>query len=1319
MIEIKVLKIEDPSCFWGRIIRGCGDLTENAEEYEKLQDKMNQLYHGGRKDLEEIKLSTLEEGQVCVVYCKELRCWCRAVVESLMSSANDYLAECFLVDYAKYVNIQAKNVRGAIEAFVKLPYRAKKFRLYGIKPLTLSVDLYEDKAKIIPARRWDSAAIQHFQSIVKASSQTEAKLCAIEEDFFDVQLYVTYKDEKACVNDELVAKNFACCESPRDHKVRLLKNQDTQSCTSRSEASFEKMIKCEKVSNLARTLWPGLLQGRVLGRVQEVSLERHGDNQTSFLNSESTSDSYKKTCDVGKVDLASAENLNHCKLPSSPWNQVLVHSVTKVTPCTTLEMAPISEDLKKCLIRNKFVGPNLTESYCWPAVARGGDLIAVSHSGNNPLVYIPPLVTFIWFSTVHSSLPTRNGPLAVIVCPGWKKAQHVFDLLEEYTRCFRPLRAVLILVGLNKEEVKNVKLAKGCEVVVTTPNSLTRLLKRHCFLFLRLCHLVLDEVDLLFAEANDQMLAILEYYKRAITAEERASAPQQIIAVGTRWDKHLENVVREHMSDPYIVVTAMEEASVYGNVHQVVQICLDSAKTSLLLSVLNFTSDVLEKTLIFTSSVEEADVVFKTVATSAFAMIVHEDLSFRINEVLEEWNKKFSSGTRVVLVLTDACIQALGITDATCVVHYGFPASPRIFGARLGCMIDNFRNLTDEVGTADREFSKAKSVLLLTDRNACHAVGVLRFLEHTEAQIPPALVDFTAGILKAKEEMKYDRPLCTSIKLYGVCRDSRMCPDRHQVHQQLDTPRRLSENETIPTEGCVSVLPLHIINATNYFGRIVKKQEDQYKKLEVEMNNYYSQSCNRLSAKDLNKYALYGLQEGTVYLRVQFLEVIQREEDCLFYTVDVKYIDEGRTGYVKGHQLLVLPEKFNRLPPQAVEFIACRVKPIDNETDWNPKVSRHILQKIKEVQHEAKIVLSLGNTVWIDPVVRVTKLKDLNTSINEYNIRSEILATGMGVNNPEHIKQLQVLCREAMSTSDDSISKLQSLNGEESLDYATLQRDESYHAVIITEFFNPSNFYVQIEENQKQLSALENKLNSFTDPEDDALKNYIPAVGNICLAKRENRWQRVKILTVDSTEKKCQVLCLDYGSFDCISFINVRPWCSIAMKLPFQMLGTILAILDHLSMRSDNIDVMVAARITETLERLHPEINWHQKPDTITLKVRIRNVTQPKCEFRSDQVIFSAFVGDKFYVADLELYDKILTDKSVYVIKYGEPVITLVKENKGAWCSLLKKKNIHVTFDFEHLEEVEEKHLPSGKMRFRHNVHNCYFSTAIITKSYT
>lgn len=42
-------------------------------------------------------------------------------------------------------------------------------------------------------------------------------------------------------------------------------------------------------------------------------------------------------------------------------------------------------------------------------------------------------------------------------------------------------------------------------VLVTTPFSLLRLLSSHCFLFLRLYHLVLDEADQLFARATDQV----------------------------------------------------------------------------------------------------------------------------------------------------------------------------------------------------------------------------------------------------------------------------------------------------------------------------------------------------------------------------------------------------------------------------------------------------------------------------------------------------------------------------------------------------------------------------------------------------------------------------------------------------------------------------------------------------------------------------------------------------------------------------------------------------------------------------------------------
>ena len=64
----------------------------------------------------------------------------------------------------------------------------------------------------------------------------------------------------------------------------------------------------------------------------------------------------------------------------------------------------------------------------------------------------------------------------------------------------------------------------------------------------------------------------------------------------------------------------------------------------------------------------------------------------------------------------------------------------------------------------------------------------------------------------------------------------------------------------------------------------------------------------------------------------------KEEEENLFFNVKIKYIDEGRTRQVQSSQLLHLPARFQHLPPQAVEFIVCRVKPIDNEIEWNPMV---------------------------------------------------------------------------------------------------------------------------------------------------------------------------------------------------------------------------------------------------------------------------------------------------------------------------------------------------------------------------------------------
>ena len=60
--------------------------------------------------------------------------------------------------------------------------------------------------------------------------------------------------------------------------------------------------------------------------------------------------------------------------------------------------------------------------------------------------------------------------------------------------------------------------------------------------------------------------------------------------------------------------------------------------------------------------------------------------------------------------------------------------------------------------------------------------------------------------------------------------------------------------------------------------------------------------------------------------------------DHLFFSVRVLFLDEGREQELKSYQLLHLPAHFHTLPPQAVEIVVCRVKPVDKEVDWNPKV---------------------------------------------------------------------------------------------------------------------------------------------------------------------------------------------------------------------------------------------------------------------------------------------------------------------------------------------------------------------------------------------
>ncbi|KAI7811614.1 putative ATP-dependent RNA helicase TDRD12-like [Triplophysa rosa] len=1328
MLEIQIIKIEDPGCLWGRVLKGPGIHPDSPEEYDNLRVKMNLFYHEFDLDVQKLKPAELKEGLVCVVFSPVLKSWCRAVVESLFQGTAGSQAMCFLVDYGDHINIQTDDARTPLEKFLQLPFRVRRFKLAGIRPLTLQVSISNETAQLVPSSAWDSSATKYLHNLLQVSTLVEAVLCDTNADCSSVELYLTINNTKICVNHELVVKKFACFWNetyssvegdgdrvpvrlawdiyssphqllemkgccpvkapPADIFARKEKKEGPQTERGQHEPPVMEQIHQpslilntdefpELTHNVgshtigrgwriraeatdiyidepaARSQFKKFLES-VLPSKQVPKCDTEKQSRADVTDSENSSSSAPDPDDRGSGSSEQQDEAVLSQEPSlddqltcsrllqflnpEPLNLdehldnrvvrydpghagVLVHSGLPVNPCSSLTRAPISEPFRKFLLWKKYSGPNAGESYCWPSVARGCDTVLVSHSGDSPLSYIPPLLMHLQTVSAVSNIAARTGPVAVILCPGWEKVQTVLDLLEE-SKATRNLHPTSVLLGVDQDETKKIKIQRNCQLLVTTPFTMMRLLDAQRFLFLRLCHLVLDEADVLYSQAPEQLTVVLKHFQKVVSAEERASCPRQIIAVGSRWCARMEGLVRDYMIYPSVVISVMEEAALYGKVHQMVHLCLDCDKISVLLGSLDPHPPKPQKTLIITNSIEDTEHVYKAVVnTAVFTLKAREDLTDKFGFVTDQWRKDIGPGTQVVLVTTNDCLKALGIKDATCVVHYGFPSSPKLFGSRLFCMSENFRYLS-EADRGEGSSPAVKSVLLLSEQNARHVCGVLRYLRRAGALLPPELLQFALGVQHAKEEQKAKRPLCCSLKSFGFCRDNTVCPDRHTVSTTLDRPLH-------PDSGSVIVLPLYIKTASIYFGRIVRQKENVYETLANQMKTHYSNE--RRCAVEVVAGELYAVQEEDLYHRVRVTDILDKGER-LFGSVTAYFIDEGRTQEVKSHQLLQLPPQFQDLPEQAMEIILCKAQPIDGEVDWNPKVTRAIRQKIKGKMHQAKVVMCVGNTVWVDPMVRMTRVPGLKTYINEYNVHAEILASGFGVNNPQHLELLKRVfhVEENPITLDQhqtdrfersSVSQLIYHNSEELCETAS--------PAVCHEGFSNTDVGNSSEENMKIMSPSD--LNGYsssnqsrpTSPEtDDHLNN-------------------AEVLNV----KKLQTA-------DTPKHLN-KP--AIVSFQPFSF---------------------------------HPQIKWFQKGQFITVNVKLISPVMQKCEFSSDTVIYSGYVNERHYFAKFELFSDIIAEECTWEMRCNEPVMKLRKKENKDWRTLLKLKSAFVSYEFDHIDDA-------------------------------
>ncbi|XP_059190875.1 putative ATP-dependent RNA helicase TDRD12 [Centropristis striata] len=1405
MLKISILKVESPSCLWGRVVRGPGGDAETTDQYESLLTQMNLFYHDVTQDLRKLKPTSLEEGQVCVVYWTVMKSWCRAVVESIIMDSVSCQARCLLVDHGERLVVPSDKIRIAMQTFLQLPFWVRKFHLAGIKPKTLRVSVNEEKAELIPCTQWDSSATLYLHNLLQASTRTEAVLHESQSDSTSIELYLTVRNIKICVNDDLVAKKFAYysreaadsggLDEVDQHPVMLSSSILTQTvCTtpnklkaqtqsppvmsqslaeagagdwltapstpqsqqhdpktseegSRSRVTDKQLSPGNQLKNgsdaaaaesdssedtdssLAAALTNNLSLFRFLKFLNPGSSYQQADpivsqheepkdcrpeettaasgqevgksgaeglcesSQVEYLADEETSSS-SRSVESGRaekprrseedwacsrlLEWLNPEPLNSnmdaaddAGVPSDPRRSgILVHSALPVEPCTSLDDAPITDALRRVMHRKQYSTLSPAERYSWPAVARGCNTFIVSHNADQPLSYFAPLLTHILLNSIYTSLTSSAGPIAVLLCPGWEKVQAVYDLLEEM-KVTTVLHPFSVLLGVGKDEAKAVKIPKNCLLLVTTPFSLVRLLSCHCFLFLRLYHLVLDEADQLFTLAPDQMETILQHFQKVTSSEEKAACPQQLVAVAKKWTSHMEGLLTNHMPYPCIVMTVLEEAALYGNVQQIILMTLESSKVSVLLGALDINPDVGQKTLIVANSAMEVEDVFKAVSNkSAFCLKTHEGLTHQFDFVIQQWRKDIGSGTHVVLVTTNECLKCLGIRDATCVVHYGFPTSPKVFGSRLFSMAANFRNISERVTSQDQAASPhpTRSVLLISERNACHVVGLLRYLERTAALLPAELLSFAQGVNVVREEQKTNKPLCSYLKSFGVCKDSSVCPDRHRFISQLD-------QSVLPASGVIEVVPLYIKTASVFYGRIGQKEDGGFQSMASELTSYYADK--KPGAEEVLEGGLYAVQEDEVFHRVKILSVPDRG-DRLFFSVFVRFIDVGKEEEVKAHQLLQLPEQFHSLPGQAVEIIVCRVKPVDAETNWHPKATRAISLKIRGLQHRARAVFSLGNTVFVDPMVRVTQVPGMKTVINEYKVQSEILNSGMGVSNPEHLDLLKALCQQSSKETGHNSGVG---DGPVSLEVRIKAEEE-----VLAKAFTAAEVLADLPhlEPFEPLSPVSSMMQSLVPAPPAAELHPVSACDQKPLLNSHEAIGQRNTNTAD-LEPAEQMRRISDGGELCATT-------SQTARLNLIENGVPPGDDQNNSQQLTSTNVIICDDSTKSF---HPPVRWYQTSSSVMVTMKLMNPESQRCEFYPDRVVYSGRANGRTYRADLQLHSNIAADRCCWEMKSNEPVLKLVKQQQGHWERLIQNKNIFVSYDMEHFEEDEDR-TPNG-----------------------
>uniref|UniRef100_T1KLU4 RNA helicase n=1 Tax=Tetranychus urticae TaxID=32264 RepID=T1KLU4_TETUR len=822
----------------------------------------------------------------------------------------------------------------------------------------------------------------------------------------------------------------------------------------------------------------------------------------------------------------------------------------KTLPIDSINQIPGYEtDYLHKIQEKNFSTPTPVQAHLWPIIFRGRSATCISApKSGKTLAYLIPALSSTQFANKDPAaiIYGDEGPKVVIVCYGMSKAYEIRDYCLDLLDGAKEPRVLTITID-NEKKVP-LKLLNGCEILISTPGPLKRLIADGYIRFDICSLLVFDNADKIFTIQPEFVQSIVlsyftSYRKRLRVNDDNLNslltAPMLVLA--DSWTKEVANFSKEYMKNSINIFGDLFEAAIAHDLNYKVHFVeAEEERISYLGDLIHglLCRGTLNRIAIVCSNDAEIDIVIKAMTDLDVEPVALDSSNF--NYEIAKLIDLCKNHPRAITIITDDKIKEvpqLNFIDT--LVHYSMPVHSDIFRIRFLLMSNLIKN-GEQINTH----------FLLSPVNGNHAHFLCQTLRRI-SEIPSCLNNL--------RNLSY-RPLCENFLAFGFCPfESTICINRHEF-KPCESP-----NEDLPMDGQVKFEICHIITINQFYIRIVEYRDSRnedghwvkypclYRSIKNELQAYKQGPFTDDKIPTIGK--IYGLAVlGTVH-RVRIIENLGQltvketnaplNEDTP-YQLQVSFVDFGHQSKALSNQLIELPENLRDYPSLAFKAYLLGIKPVDGDMEWthNPtETLSRFMSDGKVLKASAWIRLQRKSIFWIDNMQITQNLKVLDVIVTSWNPKSDLIDTGLAVKNDKMFDQVNVnLIELSIKWRNCSLVK--------SASQAFLPDDLEF--VYLSHFQNLDTFYILRQTYYKCLENLEKELaKSQLAP----MKSFSNGCLGIGMLKTDTftSYSRILIKQHFPEENLVQVFFVDWGETskipsDCCFTIEEK----YIKRLPFQ-----------------------------------------------------------------------------------------------------------------------------------------------------------------------